>query len=72
MDNDYIAQAKEVLQTEIDELIHPSGRIGSGLVSGIEALRLGLDGGGKIIVIGAGKPENIAAKIASKLSSTGP
>ena len=72
MDNDYIAQAREVLQTAIDELIHPSGRIGSEFVSGIEALRLGLNGCGKIIVIGTGESENIAAKIASKLSSTGP
>jgi len=71
MEPDFTAQAKEVLQTEIDELIRLSGRIGSGFVSAIETLRQGLDGGGKIIVIGVGKSENIATKIAATLSSTG-
>ena len=71
MEPNYIAQARKVLQTEIDELIRLSGRIGSGFVNAIEALRQGLDGGGKIIVIGVGKSENIATKIAATFSSTG-
>ena len=71
MELNYIAQAKEVLQTEIDELVRLSGRIDAGFVRAIEVLHQGLNRGGKIIVIGVGKSENIATKIAATLSSTG-
>jgi len=69
--NDYIAQAKAVLQIEVDELLRLSERVDMRFARAIEALRQGLDEQGKIIVIGVGKSENIATKIAATLSSTG-
>jgi len=71
MGSDYIIQAKEVLQTEIDELTRLSDRIDSSFVTALEALLQGLERQGKIIVIGVGKSENIATKIAATFNSTG-
>jgi arabinose-5-phosphate isomerase len=71
MDNDYIAQAKTVLQAEINELIRLSEHIGSEFVRAVDALRKEINGQGKIIVIGVGKSENIATKIAATFNSTG-
>ena len=71
MDDDFIAQAKSVLQTEIDELASLSKRIGPEFSQAVQTLREGLAQRGKIIVIGVGKSENIATKIAATLNSTG-
>lgn len=70
-EEEFIAQAKSVLQTEIDELASLSGRIGLEFTHAIQTLCDGLTGRGKIIVIGVGKSENIATKIAATLNSTG-
>lgn len=71
MDDDFIAQAKSVLQTEIDELVSLSNRIDPEFSQAVQTLREGLAQRGKIIVIGVGKSENIATKIAATLNSTG-
>jgi len=71
MDHDFTAWAKAVLQTEIDELTRLKDRLGQELVDAVEKLRDGLEAGGKIIVIGVGKSENVATKIAATLTSTG-
>jgi len=71
MDDDFIAQAKSVLQTEIDELVSLSDRISQEFSQAVQTLREGLAQRGKIIVIGVGKSENIATKIAATLNSTG-
>ena len=71
MADDFIAQAKSVLQTEIDELVSLSNRIGPEFSEAVQTLREGLAQRGKIIVIGVGKSENIATKIAATLNSTG-
>ena len=71
MDDDYIAEARSVIRTEINELTRLADRVDSTFILAVEALRQGIDGGGKIIVIGVGKSENIATKIAATLSSTG-
>ena len=71
MDNDFISEARIVLQTEIDELISLAARVDVSFVAAVKALRRGLEERGKIIVIGVGKSENIATKIAATLNSTG-
>ena len=65
MAEDFITQAKSVLQTEIDELANLSRRIGPEFTNAVNSLREGLTKRGKIIVIGVGKSENIATKIAA-------
>ena len=71
MAEDFITQAKSVLQTEIDELASLSRRIGPEFTNAVNSLHEGLTKRGKIIVIGVGKSENIATKIAATLNSTG-
>ena len=71
MAEDFITQAKSVLQTEIDELANLSRRIGPEFTNAVNSLHEGLTKRGKIIVIGVGKSENIATKIAATLNSTG-
>jgi len=71
MDDDFIAQAKSVLQTEINELVSLADRLGPEFSQAVQTLRAGLAKRGKIIVIGVGKSENIATKIAATLNSTG-
>lgn len=71
LEEKFVAKAKSVLQTEIDELVSLSGRIGPEFTQAIQTLCDGLNGRGKIIVIGVGKSENIATKIAATLNSTG-
>ena len=71
MEKDFITLAKSVLQTEIDELANLSRRIGPEFTNAVNSLHEGLTQHGKIIVIGVGKSENIATKIAATLNSTG-
>ena len=71
MADDFITQAKSVIQTEINELVSLTGRIGPEFTQAVNILREGLAQRGKIIVIGVGKSENIATKITATLNSTG-
>jgi arabinose-5-phosphate isomerase len=71
MDNDFISEARIVLQTEIDELISLAARVDVSFVAAVKALRRGLEERGKIIVIGVGKSENIATKLVATFNSTG-
>jgi arabinose-5-phosphate isomerase len=71
MADDFITQAKSVIQTEINELVTLTGRIGPEFTQAVNILREGLAQRGKIIVIGVGKSENIATKITATLNSTG-
>jgi arabinose-5-phosphate isomerase len=67
----HIEAARAVLRTEIDELQRLADRIDSRFVAAVETLRLSLDKGHKIVVIGVGKSENIATKIVATFNSTG-
>jgi arabinose-5-phosphate isomerase len=71
MGNDFVAMAKAVLRTEIDELHRLSDRIGPEFTQAINILKKRLEERRKIIVLGIGKSENIATKIAATLNSTG-
>ena len=43
MDNDFISEARIVLQTEIDELISLAARVDVSFVAAVKALRRGLE-----------------------------
>lgn len=70
-ENEYIDAAKTVLKIEINELKRLSDRIDASFVDAVRTLRETIDAQRKIIVIGVGKSENIAIKIAATLNSTG-
>ena len=70
-ESEFIAAARAVFRTEIDELSRLSERIDRRFVAAIGALRSALDADGKIVVIGVGKSENIATKIVATFNSTG-
>jgi len=68
---DYIARARAVLQTEIQELRRLDERVDAAFARAVELLRNALAAERKIIVIGVGKSENIAIKIVATFNSTG-
>lgn len=70
-ESEYIAAARAVLQTEIDELARLSERIDDRFVAAVHGLRVALEEGRKIVVLGVGKSENIATKIVATFNSTG-
>jgi len=49
MYNDFISEARIVLQTEIDELISLAARVDVSFVAAVKALRRGLEERGKFI-----------------------
>jgi len=67
----YIAGAKAVLQTEINELHRMAARLDASFAQAVDCLRRALLAERKVIVIGVGKSENIAVKIAATFNSTG-
>lgn len=70
-ESEFIAAARAVLQTEMDELSRLSERIDHRFVEAVGAFQAALDAGRKIVVIGVGKSENVATKIVATLNSTG-
>lgn len=68
---DPIRAARAVLEIEINELRRLSERIGASFAEAVVTLREALDQQRKIVVLGVGKSENIATKIAATLNSTG-
>jgi arabinose-5-phosphate isomerase len=68
---DPIASARAVLEIEINELRRLADRIGEPFAEAVRLLRDALGARQKIVVIGVGKSENIATKIAATLNSTG-
>jgi arabinose-5-phosphate isomerase len=68
---EYIAGARTVLQTEIQELRRLAERVDGSFARAVELLRAALAAERKIIVIGVGKSENIAIKIVATFNSTG-
>ena len=71
IDMDYVARAKEVINTEIEGLIGVRDEIGDGFVASIGLILDALSEGGKIVVTGVGKNLHIADKISATLASTG-
>lgn len=68
---EYIAGARTVLQTEIQELRRLVERVDGSFARVVELLRAALAAERKIVVIGVGKSENIAIKIVATFNSTG-
>jgi len=67
----YIAKARTVLETEISELRRLADRIDARFARAVDCLRQALAAERKLIVIGVGKSENIAVKVAATFNSTG-
>ncbi len=68
---DYQEKARRVIELEIAELQRLLERVGCDFEKAIDALRLALENGRKIIVVGIGKSGNIGSKLAATLNSTG-
>jgi arabinose-5-phosphate isomerase len=68
---DYTERARTVIDLEIAELQRLRARIGDEFTRAVDALRVSVHGGHKIIICGVGKSGNIAHKIAATLNSTG-
>jgi arabinose-5-phosphate isomerase len=67
----YLARARDVIETEIDGLRRMSERLDGGLIAAVEILQQTLDERRKIVVVGVGKSGNIGHKIAATFNSTG-
>lgn len=67
----YLAQARCVIETEIEGLQRMSERLDQSLIDAVEILQDTLQNRGKIVVVGVGKSGNIGHKIAATLNSTG-
>lgn len=65
---DFIAIAKSVISTEIDELISLSARIDKSFIDALECI---YSTKGKLVIIGVGKSGLVGGKIAATLASTG-
>lgn len=65
---DFIAVAKSVIKSEIDELLRLSARIDTSFIDALECI---YSTKGKLIVIGVGKSGLVGSKIAATLASTG-
>ncbi len=68
---DYQEKARRVIELEIAELQRLLERIGTDFEKAVDALRLALENGRKIIIVGIGKSGNIGSKLAATLNSTG-
>jgi len=68
---DPVRAARAVLEIEINELRRMTGRIDGAFAEAVQLLQDALDRQRKIVVLGVGKSENIATKIAATLNSTG-
>jgi arabinose-5-phosphate isomerase len=67
----YLARARNVIETEIEGLQRMSERLDQSLVTAVGILQKTLQDRGKIVVVGVGKSGNIGHKIAATLNSTG-
>jgi len=68
---DYQEKARRVIELEIAELQRLLDRIGTDFEKAVDTLRIALENGRKIIVVGIGKSGNIGSKLAATLNSTG-
>jgi arabinose-5-phosphate isomerase len=68
---DYLAQARSVIEIEIDGLRRMGALLDDRLVNAVKILQQTLENRGKIVVIGVGKSGNIGHKIAATFNSTG-
>ena len=67
----YVAQAREVIDIEIEGLKRVRDGLDSGFPQAVETILESLENGGKIVVTGIGKSLHIAEKISATLASTG-
>src|SRR2546423_1827344 len=67
----YLEKAARVLDIEIFELQRLRDRLGENFSRGVEVMGKRVDAGGKVVVLGVGKPGHSGEKIASTLTSTG-
>lgn len=68
---DYLEKARRVILLEIAELNRLVERVDDSFAAAISALRLSVEAGGKIVIVGVGKSGNIGQKLAATLNSTG-
>ena len=68
---DFLARARDVIETEIDGLGRMAGRLDQRLIDAVGILQQTLENRGKLVVIGVGKSGNIGHKIAATFNSTG-
>src|SRR5437764_15166288 len=68
---DYLEKARRVLDIEIFELQRLRERLGENFSRAVTVIKNGLEGRGKVVVLGVGKSGHIGRKIASTLTSTG-
>ena len=68
---DYLARARDVMQTEIEGLQKVCDSLGTGFTQAVELFLDCLGRGGKLVVTGIGKNLPVAEKIAATLASTG-
>jgi arabinose-5-phosphate isomerase len=67
----YLARARDVIETEIHGLRRMAERLDGTLINAVEILQQTLDERRKIVVVGVGKSGNIGHKIAATFNSTG-
>jgi arabinose-5-phosphate isomerase len=68
---DYVAKAKLVFETELNEVRQLGERLDANFSHAVEIILDCLAGRGKIVVLGVGKSGHIGEKIAATLTSTG-
>lgn len=68
---DYLEKARRVITLEIEELTRLLDRVGQPFCDCVDAMRIAIDSGHKIIIVGVGKSGNIGNKLAATLNSTG-
>jgi arabinose-5-phosphate isomerase len=68
---DYIAQAQQVIDLEMEEVQHLRNRLGAAFNEAVQRVLDTLKVGRKLIICGVGKSGNIASKLVATLNSTG-
>jgi len=68
---DHTIRGKKVFELEVEALCAISSRLDEQFTNAVEALRIAIDTGHKIIIVGVGKSGLVGDKIAATLTSTG-
>tara|TARA_R110002096_G_scaffold27831_16_gene84664 strand:+ start:2885 stop:3859 length:975 start_codon:yes stop_codon:yes gene_type:complete len=68
---DYLEKARRVITLEMEELERLLTRVDHSFVAAVEALKVTVDQGSKIVIVGVGKSGNVGNKLAATFNSTG-
>lgn len=68
---DHTIRGKKVFEAEVEALCAISSRLNEQFTNAVEAMRIAIDTGHKIIIVGVGKSGLVGDKIAATLTSTG-